>query len=65
VLRDLAFDGGARIRCLIGERDPATRVLPDIEGVCLDQGSRAAKGATLFLTLPPHSFTVIEPEMIQ
>ena len=60
VLRDVAFDGDARIRCLTAERDRATRVLPDVEGAFLEQGSQPAKGAALSLTLPPQSFTVIE-----
>jgi alpha-L-arabinofuranosidase len=60
VLRDLAFDGDAAIRCVTAERDPAARVLPDVEGVHLEQGSQPANGATLSLTLPAQSFTVIE-----
>jgi alpha-L-arabinofuranosidase len=63
VLRDHAFGGEARIRCVTSERDPAGRILPDVEGACLDQGSQSAKGATLSLTVPPQSFTVIEAAM--
>jgi alpha-L-arabinofuranosidase len=64
VLRDSAFDGDARIRCLTAERDRAARVLPDVEGAFLEQGSQPAKGAALPLTLPPRSFTVIEAPLL-
>jgi alpha-L-arabinofuranosidase len=64
-LRDLVFDGDARIRCVTAERDPAARILPDVEGACLEQESHPAKGATLTLTLPPRSFTVVEAAIVQ
>jgi alpha-N-arabinofuranosidase len=59
-LRDMVFDGPARIRCLTAEREPAARILPDVQGACLEEGSETAKGATLAFALPPQSFTVIE-----
>jgi alpha-L-arabinofuranosidase len=65
VLRDLAFGGDAQIRTVTAERDPATRVLPDVEGACLEHRSQPAKGAVLSLALPPQSFTVIEAAMLQ
>jgi alpha-L-arabinofuranosidase len=64
VLRDLAFGGEARIGCVTAERDPAARVLPDVEGAFLEQGSRPVKGATLSLTLPPQSFTVVQAPLL-
>ena len=60
VLRDLVFAGDARITAVTAERGPGARVLPDVEGACLEEGSQAATGATLALTLPPQSFTVIQ-----
>jgi alpha-L-arabinofuranosidase len=39
-LRDMVFDGPARIRCLTAEREPATRILPDVEGACLEEGQK-------------------------
>jgi alpha-L-arabinofuranosidase len=60
VLRDLAFDSDAQIAVVTAERGRDARVLPDVEGAHLDEGSEAAKGATLTLTLPPQSFTVVE-----
>jgi hypothetical protein len=59
-LRDVAFDGGARIVTVTPERDAQARVLPDVEGVSLEEGTEAPKGARLTLTLPAQSFTVIE-----
>jgi len=64
VLRDLAFGGEARIGCVTAERDPAARVLPDVEGAFLEQGSRPVKGAALSFTLPPQSFTVVEAPLL-
>ena len=49
-----------RSRTVTAERGPGARVLPDVEGACLEEGAQAAKGATLALTLPPQSFTVIQ-----
>jgi alpha-N-arabinofuranosidase len=60
VLRDLVFDGVAEVRAVTAERGRDTRARPDVEGVCLEEGSAAPKSATLTLTLPPQSFTVIE-----
>jgi alpha-N-arabinofuranosidase len=60
VLRDLAFDGDARVTAVTAERGRSGRVLPDVEGAHLEDGSETPKGATLTLTLPPQSFTVIE-----
>jgi alpha-L-arabinofuranosidase len=60
VLRDLVFDSTAEIRTVTAERGPGARVLPDVEGASLEEGSQAPKGATLTLTFPPQSFTVIE-----
>jgi alpha-L-arabinofuranosidase len=60
VLRDVAFDGDVRIVTVTPERDPRARVLPDVEGVVVEEGSEAPKDATLTLTLPAQSFTVIE-----
>ncbi|HEY3976691.1 MAG TPA: alpha-L-arabinofuranosidase C-terminal domain-containing protein [Streptosporangiaceae bacterium] len=60
VLRDLAFDSDAQIAVVTAERGRDARVLPDVEGAHLDEGSEATKGATLTLTLPPQSFTVVE-----
>jgi hypothetical protein len=44
VLRDLAFGGEAQIRCVTAERDPASRILPDVEGAFLEQWSQSAVG---------------------
>lgn len=60
VLRDLAFDSVVEVRSLTAERGRDARVLPDVEGACLEEGSEKPKGSTLSLTLPPQSFTVIE-----
>jgi alpha-L-arabinofuranosidase len=60
VLRDLAFDSVVKIRSLTAARGRDARVLPDVEGACLEEGSERPTGGTLALTLPPQSFTVIE-----
>jgi len=60
VLRDLAFDGDAEVATVTAERGPGARVLPDVEGACLMEGSETPKGPVLTLTLPPQSFTVVE-----
>jgi alpha-N-arabinofuranosidase len=60
VLRDLVFDSVAEVRTVTAERGRDVRVLPEIEGACLEEGSETPKGATLTLTLPAQSFTVIE-----
>ena len=59
-VRDLAFDGDAQVATVTAERGPGARVLPDVEGACLEEGSETPKGAVLTLTLPPQSFTVVE-----
>jgi alpha-N-arabinofuranosidase len=59
-LRDLAFDGDAQVATVTAERGPAARVLPDVEGAWLEEGSETPKGPVLTLTLPPQSFTVVE-----
>lgn len=60
VLRDATFDGAVDITTVTAERESATRTLPDVEGVHLDEGTEDAHGSTLSLTLPPQSFTVVE-----
>jgi hypothetical protein len=60
VLRDLAFDSDAQIAAVTAERGRQSRVLPDVEGAYLEEGSETPKGSTLTLTLPPQSFTVVE-----
>ena len=60
VLRDRVFDGVAEVRTVTAERGRDARALPDVEGVSLDEGSQTPTSATLTLTLPPQSFTVIE-----
>ncbi|MBO0774840.1 MAG: alpha-N-arabinofuranosidase [Actinobacteria bacterium] len=60
VLRDRVFTGTVSVRALTAERGSHDRVLPDVEGVHLAEGTEPASGATLILTLPAQSFTVIE-----
>lgn len=60
VLRDFVFDSVAEVRTVTAERGRDARVPPGIEGVGLEEGSETPKGATLTLTLPAQSFTVIE-----
>jgi hypothetical protein len=65
VLRDTSsgstvFDGVAEITTVTAERGPGARVLPDVEGACVTEGSEKPAGSLLSLTLPPQSFTVIE-----
>ncbi|MGH3403837.1 MAG: alpha-N-arabinofuranosidase [Streptosporangiaceae bacterium] len=65
VLRDTSsgstvFDGVAEITTVTAERGPGARVLPDVEGACVTEGSEKPTGSLLSLTLPPQSFTVIE-----
>jgi alpha-L-arabinofuranosidase len=60
VLRDAVFDSVVEVRSLTAERGRDARVLPDVEGACLEEGSEKPKGSMLSLTLPPKSFTVIE-----
>jgi hypothetical protein len=59
-VRGLAFDGDAQVATVTAERGPGARVLPDVEGACLEEGSETPKGTVLTLTLPPQSFTVVE-----
>jgi alpha-N-arabinofuranosidase len=60
VLRDFAFQGTCEITTLTAERGPAGRALRDVEEVRVDEGTVAAHGQTITLTLPPQSFTVVE-----
>jgi alpha-N-arabinofuranosidase len=60
ILRDSSFDGVAEITTVTAERGPDARVLPDVEGACVTEGSEKPAGSLLSLTLPPQSFTVIE-----
>jgi alpha-N-arabinofuranosidase len=60
VLRDLAFDGAAEITVVTAERGRDARVLPDVEGASVTEGSEKPAGSLLSLTLPPQSFAVIE-----
>jgi alpha-L-arabinofuranosidase len=60
VLRDHAFGGAAEIRTLTAERDPGSRVLPDVAGSHLAEGTETARGPVLAVTLPPQSFTVVQ-----
>jgi alpha-N-arabinofuranosidase len=71
ILRDLAFDGAAGIRTVTAGssgsgssgRDGDSAALPDVETVCVTQGSENTKNGTVMVTLPPQSFTVIEAAM--
>jgi alpha-L-arabinofuranosidase len=60
VLRDLVFDSVVEVRSLTAEHGRDARMLPDVEGACLEEGSEKPKGPALTLTLPPQSFTVLE-----
>ena len=60
VLGSVVFDGVAEITTVTAERGPGARVLPDVEGACVTEGSEKPVGSLLSLTLPPQSFTVIE-----
>jgi hypothetical protein len=53
VVRDLVFHGDARIRYVTAESNRDSRVLPDVEGARLEEGTLAAKGSALCLALPP------------
>jgi alpha-N-arabinofuranosidase len=61
-VRDLAFGDAARVRTLTADTSRSRRVLPDVEGACLEEGTEKARGQVLTLTLPPQSFTVIEAD---
>ena len=39
ILRDSSFDGVAEITTVTAERGPDARVLPDVEGACVTEGS--------------------------
>jgi alpha-L-arabinofuranosidase len=60
VLRDAAFEGVAEVTTVTAERDPQARVLPEVEGASVAEGTEKPAGALLSVTLPPQSFTVIE-----
>ena len=60
VLRDRSFEGTADIQILTSEISPATRTLPDVEGVQLQRGSESVRGSRLELSLPARSFTVVQ-----
>jgi alpha-L-arabinofuranosidase len=60
VLRDLTFEGSVVVRTLTREPSREARPIPDVEGVCLEEGSEKPKGANVTIALPPQSFTVIE-----
>ena len=60
VLRVHVFGGAAEIRTLTAERDPGSRVLPDVAGARLAEGSETAHGPALTVTLPAQSFTVVQ-----
>ena len=61
-VRDLAFGDAVRVRTLTADTSRSRRVLPDVEGACLEEGTEKARGQVLTLTLPPQSFTVIEAD---
>jgi len=65
-LRDLAFDGPARVRTVTagsggtgGAADPAMS-LPGVQTARVDEGQETTKGPALTLTLPPQSFTAVQ-----
>jgi len=60
VLRDHAFAGPAGITCATAGESGEPRVLPDVQPAHLAHGTESPRGATLVVTLPPQSFTVIE-----
>jgi alpha-L-arabinofuranosidase len=60
LLRDRAFDGAAEITIVTAEDGRAARVLPDVAGASVTEGSEKPAGALLSVTLPPQSFAVIE-----
>jgi alpha-N-arabinofuranosidase len=60
VLRDLAFDGAAEVTVVTAESGRDARVLPDVEGASVTEGSEKPVGSLLSLTLPPQSFAAIE-----
>lgn len=59
-LADGTFDGPVRVRTMTAERDPAARVIADIEAAAIGEGSVAAVAGRVTLDLPPRSFTVLE-----
>jgi alpha-L-arabinofuranosidase len=60
VLRDRVFDGPAELTTVTAEEPGAERVLPDVAGATVTEGTEKPAGALLSVTLPPQSFTVIE-----
>jgi alpha-L-arabinofuranosidase len=60
VLRDASFDSAVEVTTVTAERERAARVLADVEGAYLAEGSEKPAGPLLSVTLPPQSFTVIE-----
>ncbi len=63
IVRDYPLEGEASIRTVTTESSNKSRVLPGVEAASLEQGSVAAKGGRLVVTLPPRSFTVIEGDL--
>jgi alpha-L-arabinofuranosidase len=59
VVRDLAFDGPVELHTVTAAPGTASAV-PGVQGARVEEGSEAAKGGTVTITLPPRSFTTVE-----
>jgi alpha-N-arabinofuranosidase len=54
------FAGRVRLRTVTGERDPADRVLPDVQTATVTEGDAHPTGGSVTLVLPARSFTAAE-----
>ena len=63
VVRDPAFDGPVDLHTVTaapGTAPGSSSAVPGVQGARVDEGSEAAKGGTVTITLPPQSFTTVE-----
>jgi alpha-L-arabinofuranosidase len=63
VLRDMAFGDAARVRALTAGASTEPSSVLGVLPAHLEEGSEAAKGHKLVVTMPPQSFVVVEVAM--
>ena len=63
VLRDAGFGDAARVRLLTAGSGTGPSAVPGVRPANIEEGSEAAKGSKLVVTMPPQSFAVLEVAM--
>jgi alpha-N-arabinofuranosidase len=60
VLRDAGFGDAARVRLLTAGSGTGPSAVPGVRPANIEEGSEAAKGSKVVVTMPPQSFAVLE-----